>query len=152
MLDKQLDLAVSYGVPEQTAPVEALLRRWVASALVAADRRGGIGIRIVDHAEAKALNAQYRQKDYPTNVLSFPAEVPEAIPVELLGDLILCAPVIAAQAVDQGKLASNHWAHMVVHGVLHLCGFDHIEPHQAEVMEALERQALGKLGIPDPYA
>lgn len=145
------DVEFSYGVPRDQVPRQSLMSHWVACALAVARRSGGIGIRLVDSDEGRALNAQYRRKDYATNVLSFPAEVPEGVPVELLGDLILCSPVIAAEAADQQKQEDHHWAHMIIHGVLHLCGYDHVEPAQALEMENLERRALGDLGFPDPY-
>lgn len=108
-------------------------------------------IRVVDPGESQQLNRDYRGKDAPTNVLSFPFEVPAGLPNDHLGDLVICAEVVARQAQEQGKLLVNHWAHMLVHGVLHLQGYDHIEPDEAAQMEALEIELLARLGIPDPY-
>ncbi len=109
-------------------------------------------IRVVDEAESSALNRDYRGRDRPTNVLSFPFEAPPPIESYLIGDLVICAPVVAREALAQGKAAKAHWAHMVVHGVLHLLGFDHPSDAEAESMEALEREIQGGLGYPDPYA
>lgn len=115
-----------------------------------------LSIRIVDNEESQSLNLAYRGKDKPTNVLSFPAEHPEGWPEELLnelplGDIIISAPIVAAEAVAQNKDAQAHWAHMVVHGCLHLLGFDHIKDTEAEVMESLEIKILDTLGFQNPY-
>ena len=110
-----------------------------------------ITIRLVDSDESQQLNNQYRGKDKPTNVLSFPFEVPTGIELDLLGDLVICAPVIAAEAIEQNKSENAHWAHMVIHGCLHLLGYDHINDQEAEEMEALEIALLAKLNIADPY-
>ena len=108
-------------------------------------------LRLVDTYESRELNRTYREKDRPTNVLSFPFETPEGIPLVLLGDLVICAPVVEHEAAEQHKSKEAHWAHMVVHGTLHLLGYDHIEEQDAEIMEALEVQTLAKLGYADPY-
>ena len=108
-------------------------------------------IRLVDEAESRQLNRDYRGKDRPTNVLSFPFEAPPEVLTPLLGDLVICAPVVVREAREQGKPADAHWAHMLVHGVLHLLGYDHLEPAEADEMEALERDILAGLGFPDPY-
>jgi len=120
-----------------------------------------VGIRIVDARESADLNNQYRHKQGATNVLSFPFECPQ-LPDDsdedderlddFLGDLVICAPVVAAEAEAQGKALEAHWAHMIVHGVLHLKGYDHIKPAEAEEMETLERAILANMGFPDPYA
>jgi probable rRNA maturation factor len=112
---------------------------------------GSILIRIVDPEESRQLNHDYRGMDKPTNVLSFPFEAPPGIPEEHLGDLVICAPVVAAEAGEQHKPLEAHWAHMVVHGVLHLQGLDHQNNAEAEEMESLERQILAGLGYSDPY-
>lgn len=137
--------ALNHPVPDDT-----LLRAAAEAALSGRRGRAELCIRIVDKAESAALNARYRGKSGPTNVLSFPcdAEVPESKP---LGDLVICAPVVAAEAAEQGKSPEAHWTHLVVHGVLHLLGFDHIGDHDAEIMEAEERAILSRLGYPDPY-
>ncbi|MCK0537289.1 rRNA maturation RNase YbeY [Alcanivorax quisquiliarum] len=132
------------------------LAEWAcAAARGAGGAVGEITLRVVDASESRALNYRYRGKDAPTNVLSFPFEMPEGIPVEhqdmILGDIALCAEVVDREAVEQGKLPEAHWAHMVVHGVLHLLGFDHLHEHEAADMEALETRILAGLGFPDPY-
>jgi len=111
-----------------------------------------LGIRIVGREESAELNARYRSKSGPTNVLSFAADLPEEIPVHFLGDLVICAPLVAEEAAEQGKDVLAHWAHLVVHGILHLIGFDHVSTAQASEMESQEIAVLGSLGIPDPYA
>ena len=110
-----------------------------------------VTIRIVDSDESASLNSQYRNKSGPTNVLSFPFEAPAGITVPLAGDLIICAPVVDREAREQRKTTTEHWAHMVVHGMLHLQGYDHIEDDEAEAMEALEIQLLAQLGFCNPY-
>jgi probable rRNA maturation factor len=107
---------------------------------------------VVDEAEGRELNRQYRHKDYATNVLSFPADLPPELGLPLLGDVILCAPVVAREAQAQGKSLDAHYAHLTVHGVLHLLGYDHETISDARTMEGLEVQILDSMGIPDPYA
>jgi probable rRNA maturation factor len=126
----------------------------VAAALGGARRRqpAEVAIRIVGADEGQALNRDYRGKDYATNVLSFPAELPPGVDLPLIGDLAICAPVVAREATEQGKKPRDHWAHLTVHGTLHLLGYDHIEDAEAEAMEALETRILAGLGIGDPYA
>lgn len=110
-----------------------------------------ITVRIVDAQESQQLNAEYRGKDKPTNVLSFPFEAPPGIEINLLGDLVICASVVSSEAIEQGKALHAHWAHMLVHGCLHLLGYDHIQDDEAEEMEQLEIHLLQQLGIDDPY-
>lgn len=136
----------------QQIPVAAELERWINAALIAEQLEAAeVSLYIVDEDESQELNAQYRGKDKPTNVLSFPADIPEAVGVPLLGDLVVCAPVVEREAQEQGKSLSAHWAHMLVHGTLHLLGFDHIDDDEAEVMETLETQIVTGLGYPAPY-
>ncbi len=140
-------------------PDEAFAQGWCEAALAAAGRTPGheteIAVRLVDEAESRALNRRYRDRDRPTNVLSFPAadDLPlpddDALP---LGDLVLCAPVVLREAAEQGKDADAHWAHLLVHGTLHLLGYDHAEAVGAAEMEALETAILAARGLPDPYA
>ncbi|WP_036515965.1 rRNA maturation RNase YbeY [Nevskia soli] len=130
-------------------PAPSSLRAWAMAALEGATP-GEITIRVVAEEESAALNGKFRHKPYPTNVLSFPYEA-EAPSEQVLGDLVICAPVVAREAVEQNKEPNAHWAHMVVHGVLHLLGHDHIQEEEAERMEAKERQILARLGFPDPY-
>lgn len=144
---------VSYGVARSGVPSAASFRQWVNAALAGAKRRrqAELSIRIVDAAEGRALNRDYRGKDYATNVLSFPAELPPGVQLPLIGDLAICAPVVAREAAEQGKMPRHHWAHMTVHGVLHLLGYDHMVDVEAEAMETLETRILAKLGIANPY-
>jgi len=149
----QLDVAVGYATARKGVPAPASFRRWVEAALKGARRRKGteLSIRIVDADEGQSLNLQYRGKDYATNVLSFPVELPPGVDVPLIGDLVICAPVVTREAAEQGKKAADHWAHLTVHGTLHLLGYDHIDDAEAETMEALETRVLAGLGIADPY-
>jgi probable rRNA maturation factor len=125
----------------------------VEAALKGARRRKAteVAIRIVDADEGRALNLQYRGRDYATNVLSFPADLPPGLNLPLIGDLVICAPVVAREAAEQGKKPADHWAHLTIHGTLHLLGYDHIEEAEAEAMEGLETRVLAGLGIADPY-
>ncbi len=145
---------VNYGVSRAGQPSALSFRRWVEAALHGAKRRKAVelSIRVVDAKEGRMLNREYRGKDYATNVLSFPAELPPGMTLPLIGDLAICAPVVTREAAEQNKLVRDHWAHMTVHGVLHLLGYDHIEDADAEAMEALETRILAGLGIADPYA
>ncbi|MEO6365175.1 MAG: rRNA maturation RNase YbeY [Luteimonas sp.] len=151
----RLDVAVSYALPRAGLPAALSFRRWVAAALDTRIREADLAIRIVGTKEGRALNRHYRGKDNATNVLSFPAEMPEGLPADLkmplLGDIVLCAPVIAREAREQKKLLSSHYAHMTVHGALHLLGWDHDDDREAECMERLEREILAEMGIADPY-
>ena len=144
---------VSYGLPRKGLPAAASVRRWVEAALASQRRAIELAVRYVDSDEGRALNRDYRGKDYATNVLSFPVELPPGVRSPLLGDLVICAPVVALEALGQDKRLAHHHAHLVVHGVLHLLGMDHERSEiEAEAMEARERAILGRLGIPDPYA
>ena len=144
---------VSYALPRKGLPAAASVRRWVEAALAGPRRAIELAVRYVDSDEGRALNRDYRGKDYATNVLSFPVELPRGVRSPLLGDLVICAPVVALEALGQNKPLAHHHAHLVVHGVLHLLGMDHERSEiEAEAMEARERAILGRLGIPDPYA
>lgn len=151
-----LDIAVGYATARRGVPAAASFRRWATAALTGRIREADLAIRIVGEDEGQALNRHYRGKDYATNVLSFPAELPEGLPegvrLPLLGDLVLCAPVVAREAGEQGKALNAHYAHLTVHGVLHLLGWDHENTAEAEAMEQLEREILAQLGVADPYA
>ena len=145
-------VSLSYGCARKGLPASSSFQRWVGAALAVAEREAGeVSIRITDEAEAAALNRDYRGKAYATNVLSFPADLPPGTGSDLLGDLALCAAVIEREALAQGKLLQAHYAHLTVHGVLHLIGFNHEEPSEADAMEALEIEALERLGIASPY-
>ena len=147
-----LDVAVNYAAPRAGVPAAVSFRKWVAAALKGRIREADLAIRIVDEREGQALNRHYRGKDYATNVLSFPAELPEGVKLPLLGDLVICAPVVAREAAEQGKPLNAHYAHLTVHGALHLLGWNHEDDREAEAMEQLEREILAELGIDDPYA
>ncbi|PVZ70185.1 rRNA maturation RNase YbeY [Pelagibaculum spongiae] len=146
-----IDLQIATDDPDPL-PKLADLQRWIAASLPDSMETAELTIRIVESDESQQLNHQYRQKDKPTNVLSFPFECPPGIDLPLLGDLIICQQVVEAEAIEQQKPLTAHWAHMVVHGCLHLLGYDHIEDQEAEEMESLERQILQGLGFADPYA
>jgi probable rRNA maturation factor len=154
MATPRLEVGVSYAAPRRGVPTPTSFRRWVEVALQGARHRkpAELSIRIVGAREGRALNRQYRGKDYATNVLSFPVELPRGVASPLLGDLVICAPVVAREAREQGKAPRDHYAHLTVHGVLHLLGFDHQNERDATRMEALETRILAGLGIADPYA
>lgn len=136
---------------EQGLPSEANFRRWLEAVLPQFQPESEVTIRLVDVAESQELNHTYRGKDKPTNVLSFPFEAPPGIELPLLGDLIICRQVVEQEAQEQDKALEAHWAHMVIHGSLHLLGYDHIEDDEAEEMESLETEIMLALGYPDPY-
>jgi probable rRNA maturation factor len=142
-----LDVVLRYRTRRPWAPGPASLRRWAR--LAAGKRQGELGIRVVGSRESRALNARWRGRDRPTNVLSFPAAA--SLRPRQLGDLVVCAPVVAREAREQGKALAAHWAHMIVHGTLHLLGFDHVRAADARRMEGRERALLARLGIADPY-
>lgn len=133
-------------------PVDAIFRQWVSFTL---DRlklpEATLTLRIVDVDEMRSLNRQYRAQDKVTNVLSFPFDPIEGVEQALIGDVVICSSVVEAEALDQRKPVEAHWAHMVIHGILHCCGYDHINPEEAAEMEALEGQILSALDFPNPY-
>ena len=131
-------------------PGDAELEAWAGAAL-AVEGPAEVTLRIVDEEESAALNQRYRGRQGPTNVLSFPFEAPPGVELPLLGDLVVCAPVVRREAGEQGKPEAAHWAHMLVHGMLHLQGHDHQTEDEAARMEALEHDILAGLGFPDPY-
>lgn len=141
----QVKVHVQYQVPSEGLPGKTEIRQWIE---LCDKGPSEITVRFVDHEESQSLNHEYRGKDSSTNVLSFPYELE---PV-LMGDLVICAPVIAREAEEQGKPLLAHYAHMIVHGMLHIQGFDHETDEDAEEMEGIEREVLEKLGFPDPYA
>ncbi|MFA7269757.1 MAG: rRNA maturation RNase YbeY [Sterolibacterium sp.] len=140
----KISLSVQYAGNPAGLPTRPRLRRWVSTAQTC---DVAVTIRFVDAEEGHRLNRQYRSKDYPTNVLSFAYEGPPHV----AGDLVLCVPVVQREAVEQGKPADAHFAHLVVHGMLHLQGYEHETDAEAARMEAQEREILARLGIPDPY-
>ena len=145
-----LDLQLACANPEGL-PTEAQLQGWLEGTILGFQEEAEVTVRLVDEAESRELNHTYRGKDKPTNVLSFPFEAPPGMELPLLGDLVICRQVVEAEAIEQNKPLMAHWAHMVVHGSLHLLGYDHIEDEEAEEMEQLERDILQEMGIPDPY-
>jgi probable rRNA maturation factor len=139
------------NVSGEKVPGNAKLKEWITAAI--GDRRDKteVSVRITDADEIKALNRQYRGKDYATNVLSFPADLPPELKLSHLGDIVICAEVVEREAREQEKPSEAHWAHMVVHGTLHLLGYDHIDDADAEIMEALEIDILRELNFANPY-
>ena len=140
---------------QESLPELAQIEAWVSAAIVAASDQNRdeaeLTVRIVDAAESQALNGQYREKDKPTNVLSFPFQNPPGITLPLLGDLIICKAVVEKEAIEQNKRLTSHWAHMLIHGTLHLLGYDHIDEEEAETMERIETNLMIELGYNDPY-
>lgn len=147
MTNPELSLSVQYASTADALPNRAQIRRWVAAAL---EHAAVITVRIVDADEARALNQDFRSKTYVPNVLTF--EYGEVMPGVLGGDVVICAPVVEREAREQGKPLQNHYAHMTIHGVLHLQGYDHLEPAEADTMETREAVILGRFRIPNPYA
>lgn len=150
-----LDVQLGDDIEDSPAlPTDEQLQRWAEAALAGRTdfSEPELTIRLVSEDESQTLNHEYRGKDKPTNVLSFPFEAPPEVPLELLGDLVICIAVVEQEAQEQEKTSEAHWAHMVVHGCLHLLGYDHIKDDEAEEMEGLERQILDSMGYPDPYA
>ena len=143
----EFSLSVQFASDADALPGRAQVRRWVAAAL---EHPAEIGVRIVDAEEAQALNRDYRDKSYVPNVLTF--EYGEVSPGILGGDVVICAPVVEREAREQGKPAKHHYAHMTIHGVLHLQGYDHIDPAEAEIMESREIAILKQFHIPNPYS
>lgn len=146
-----LTLDVQYATTNENLPTQTQLALWVKTAIGNNMAQAELTIRIVDSQESQMLNNTYRGKDKPTNVLSFPFEAPPEIELPLLGDLVICATVVENEAREQNKVLEAHWAHMVVHGCLHLLGYDHIEDEEAEEMESLETQLIESLGFIAPY-
>jgi probable rRNA maturation factor len=145
--DPELHLAVQFASEAAGLPSRAQVRRWAEAAL---ESSAEITVRIVDAEEAQALNTDYRKKNYVPNVLTF--EYGEIAPNVLGGDVVICAPVVEREAREQGKPLKHHYAHMIVHGVLHLQGYDHIEPADADIMESREAAILKRFRIPNPYS
>ncbi|NNN44169.1 MULTISPECIES: rRNA maturation RNase YbeY [unclassified Vibrio] len=146
----ELDLQIAVE-NEQNLPSFEDFSNWLTAAITPFQYQAEVTIRIVDQAESHQLNLDYRGKDKPTNVLSFPFEAPPEVELDLLGDLVICQPVVEQEAIEQEKPLMAHWAHMVVHGSLHLLGYDHIDDQDADEMEALETEIMQKMGFNDPY-
>ncbi len=149
MTSKRLNLSVQYACDQAGLPSLPQIRAWVRAALDVDEKRGGqITIRFVEPEEGQSLNSDYRGKDYATNVLSFPYEVEPVV----AGDLVICAAVVEREAAEQEKTLEAHYAHLIVHGILHLQGYDHeIGENEARLMEDKERTILAQLGFADPY-
>lgn len=150
-----LELDLQVASDSQQLPVEDALARWAEAAIAASGQNREeteLSVRIVDIEEGTELNQTWRGKQGPTNVLSFPTDFPSELALPLIGDLVICAPMVEREAREQAKTLEAHWAHMVVHGTLHLLGYDHIEETDALEMEALETHILTGLGYPTPYA
>ena len=143
---------IQRAVDADALPDDERMRAFAHATFAGAGREGAVTLRVVDEQEIADLNSRYRSKDAPTNVLSFPAELPAEVGESLLGDVVICAPVVAREADEQGKSAEAHWAHMVAHGILHLLGYDHQTDSEAGRMEALEQRILADLGFPNPYS
>jgi len=143
---------VEYLSNASELPAEMTISRWAQAALEGYERDVEVGVRIVDESEIIELNQRFRKKAEPTNVLSFPFEDPPGTQTDILGDVVVCAPIVASQAQMEGKPLSAYWAHMVVHGIMHLRGYDHETPKEADAMEHMETRILEGLGFPDPYA
>ena len=146
-----LEVDVQFASGEDDLPDVDDLRRWAHAAVSQFRKEAELSIRIVDEEESARLNERYRHKAGPTNVLAFPFDAPQGVAVNLLGDIVICAPVVRREAVDQSKQGRAHFAHMVVHGALHLLGYEHEKTQEAEKMEAQEKNILAALGFEDPY-
>ena len=144
-------VAIQFATGRAGRPAPATLRRWAQAALAGAGADGAVTLRVVDLDEGAGLNRDWRDRDGPTNVLSFPLDTPPGLHQPQLGDIVICAPVVEREAAEQGKPAAAHWAHMVVHGLLHLAGHDHQATDEAMAMERLEIDLLAQLGYPNPY-
>ena len=154
--DESVQVDVQFACSNDSVPAATDIAGWIRSAVaeVEVNEPVEVSVRIVDEAEGRSLNRQYRDRDYATNVLSFPTgntALPAGVP-RPLGDIVICGPVVQRELVEQGKTATDHWAHMLVHGTLHLLGFDHEADTEATKMEALEARILASRGVGDPYA
>ena len=150
-MDLHLDLQLALDTTGLGLPSEEQIHAWISSVLSTRMSAAEVTVRIVDEVESEQLNQQYRHKQGPTNVLSFPFEADVPMEIPLLGDIVICAPVVIREAVEQHKDAFSHWAHMLVHGTLHLLGFDHHTDAEADAMEQQEIQLMQQLGFSNPY-
>lgn len=146
-----IELQIQRATACAPLPEDSQFERWVAAAMQDCSE-AELTIRLVDREESRDLNHRFRSRNAATNVLSFPADLPAGLDLPLLGDIVICAPLVAEEAAAQGKSEHAHWAHLVIHGVLHLLGYDHQQDAEAERMEDLEKRLLAGLGISDPYA
>jgi probable rRNA maturation factor len=150
-MDLHLDLQIALDTTGLSLPSEEQIRDWVGSTLAGRMPSAEVTVRIVDEIEIEQLNQQYRHKQGPTNVLSFPFEADVPMEIPLLGDIVISAPVVAREAVEQHKALFSHWAHMLIHGTLHLLGYDHHSDSEAAAMEQQEIQVMQQLGFSNPY-
>lgn len=147
----ELELELQINSQQQGLPQAKDFEHWISNALQDFKAHAEVLVRIVDEEESAQLNSEYRSKNGSTNVLSFPFEAPPQVEMDLLGDVVICAPVIEREALQQGKTVESHWAHMAVHSSLHLLGFDHQTDEQAAEMESLEKEILARMGYANPY-
>ena len=151
----QIEVDIQRVSKKGKLPTDSQFQCWAEAVSVASPGQHCVAVRIVDEMEARHLNLKYRNKDYATNVLSFPAQLPDTLPLEIrqsqLGDILICAPIVSREAIEQNRSEIDHWAHLTIHGILHLLGYDHEQADQAVIMESLEKEILATLGIPDPY-
>ncbi|MBD1572257.1 rRNA maturation RNase YbeY [Vibrio sp. S17_S38] len=147
-IELDLQIVVENG---DALPSQDQFQQWLDAVIPLFQPQAEVTIRVVDTNESQQLNRDYRGIDKPTNVLSFPFEAPPEVEIDLLGDLIICQQVVEREASEQNKPLNAHWAHMVIHGSLHLLGYDHIEDEEAEEMESIETEIMQKLGFDDPY-
>jgi len=150
-MNKDLELTVQIATNIPNCPDTETIRNWVSLTLARDSQAAEMTVRIVDEEECAELNHRYRNKEGATNVLSFPYEAVSGSGQTLFGDIVICAPVVEREAREQNKELQSHWAHMVIHGTLHLMGYNHIEENEAETMESLERSLMDSLGYADPY-
>lgn len=151
--NNRLELTLQNATQETELPLKEDILCWASMAIGDRVPAAELSIRLVDIPEIQQLNKRYRHQDKPTNVLAFPAQLPKDLPLDvvLLGDVVICAPIVRQEASEQQKPLMAHWAHMVIHGVLHLLGYDHVDSKEALQMELLETSLLEQLGYPDPY-
>jgi probable rRNA maturation factor len=150
-MELHLDLQLALDTTGYDLPSEDQIREWISSVLNPRMPIAEVTVRIVDEVESEQLNQQYRHKQGPTNVLSFPFQADLPMEIPLRGDIVICAPVVAREAVEQHKDTASHWAHMLIHGSLHLLGYDHHDDAEAEEMEQQEIQIMQQLGFSNPY-
>lgn len=144
-------LTVQFAVNHIAIPDEENFQAWASAIEINHDMSQEVAMRIVDEHEMEQLNLKYRKKSGATNVLSFPSNLHQEVDIPFLGDVVICAPIVEKEAHEQGKSSDSHWAHMTVHGILHLKGYDHLNDAEAAKMEQLEIQILQKLGFDNPY-
>ena len=150
-MDTGIVVDIQVASEDEDHPPPSMFKSWIKSAIGTQLSNAEVSVRLVDIAEITQLNNTYRDKNKATNILSFPAELPEPVDLPLLGDLVICTPIVNQEALEQSKKPIDHWAHMTIHGTLHLLGYDHIDDEDAARMEALEIEILANLNISNPY-